>query len=121
MNLQGVVNTHRSERYFWAVCGSIGLFLVLFILPIAFRHEIRHLLGKTAPHNDDENDNDYNEENKVMMGSRWREKGNNNNDDRRKSVGWLMRRIWQAYLGIDPNEAGGSSSPEEKFGNDYRV
>jgi hypothetical protein len=52
MNLKGVRETDRSESYFWAVCGSIGLFILFFILPIAFRHEIRNLKGKKTRKND---------------------------------------------------------------------
>ena len=32
MNLQGIVNTVRTERYFWAVCRSVGLSVVTFTI-----------------------------------------------------------------------------------------
>ncbi|KAK2734655.1 hypothetical protein FQN57_001600 [Myotisia sp. PD_48] len=39
MNLTGVVNTARSESYFWAVCGTSGFSIVLVMILHAFRHK----------------------------------------------------------------------------------
>ncbi|KAG9236267.1 hypothetical protein BJ875DRAFT_372475 [Amylocarpus encephaloides] len=44
MNLQGIANTDKTEIYFWKVCGSIGLGLVLFTTFVAFRHKVRSLV-----------------------------------------------------------------------------
>lgn len=136
----------------------------MFILPIAFRHEIRHLLGKILVNreegegeNEDElgnRDEDEEEEDVESFGGSGsgsgdsdlsqgtkekKEKGNNNDDDddvdrkrmrtRRNSQGCLLRRLWQAYLGINltPSDGprgrrrgtvGAGSSPA---GNEYGV
>lgn len=44
MNLTGIVNTARTEHYFWKVCGSLAFFIVLFTALGAFRHKLRALL-----------------------------------------------------------------------------
>lgn len=40
MNLQGIVNTGRTERYFWAVCGSVTLFVVSFTVVFGFKERL---------------------------------------------------------------------------------
>ena len=30
MNLEGIVNSNKTERYFWAVCGTVALTVVTF-------------------------------------------------------------------------------------------
>ena len=44
MNLTGIVNTTRTETYFWKVCGSLAFIIVLFTALGAFRHRLRTLL-----------------------------------------------------------------------------
>ena len=44
MNLTGIVNTTKTEDYFWKVCGSVAFFVVLFTALGAFRHRLRALL-----------------------------------------------------------------------------
>ena len=44
MNLTGIVNTTKTEDFFWKVCGSIAFFIVLFTALGAFRHKLRVLL-----------------------------------------------------------------------------
>ena len=44
MNLSGIVNTGKSERWFWKVCGSAALAIVLIVTLGAFRHNLRRLL-----------------------------------------------------------------------------
>lgn len=41
MNLSGIVDTSKTERYFWKVCGSIAFLIVLVISLSAFRHHLR--------------------------------------------------------------------------------
>lgn len=40
MNLQGIVDTSKSEIYFWKVCGTVGFLIVLFITLYIFRLDI---------------------------------------------------------------------------------
>jgi hypothetical protein len=70
MNLKGVRETDRSESYFWEVCGSIGLFILFFILPIAFRHEIRYLRGMKTKKDDSDDEI-------MTAGSRFQKDGGN--------------------------------------------
>ena len=44
MNLTGIVNTTRTEGFFWKVCGSVAFFVVLFTALGAFRHKLKVLL-----------------------------------------------------------------------------
>ncbi|KAI9822397.1 MAG: hypothetical protein M1827_000116 [Pycnora praestabilis] len=47
MNLRGIANTSKTENYFWAVCGTVGFFLVLVTVLIAFRHKLELLFRRT--------------------------------------------------------------------------
>ena len=40
MNLQGIANTDKTQGYFWAVCGSIALFVVSFTVVFAFKDRL---------------------------------------------------------------------------------
>jgi len=40
MNLEGIVNTEKTERYFWKVCGSVGLGAMVLVALYAFRLRI---------------------------------------------------------------------------------
>ena len=40
MNLQGIVNTDRTERYFWAVCGSVTIFVVSMTVLFGFKNRL---------------------------------------------------------------------------------
>ncbi|PGH03793.1 hypothetical protein AJ79_07269 [Helicocarpus griseus UAMH5409] len=45
MNLQGIQDTSRSERYFWYVCGTAGFTIVSFLSIYAFWHPVKdHLM-----------------------------------------------------------------------------
>ncbi|KAL9125665.1 MAG: hypothetical protein Q9217_005160 [Psora testacea] len=46
MNLSGIVDTVKSEAYFWKVCGSVAFFIVLFVTLGAFRHNLRMVMRK---------------------------------------------------------------------------
>jgi len=46
MNLTGIVGTPRGEGYFWKVCGTVTLFIVLFVVLGAFRHHIRRAMSR---------------------------------------------------------------------------
>jgi hypothetical protein len=46
MNLQGVVGTSRTEAYFWYVCGSTALGIIIVVATYALRHEIKRYLMK---------------------------------------------------------------------------
>lgn len=123
MNLKGVINTEHSEGYFWAVCGSIGLFLLIFILPIAFRHEIRHVLRKETNENYDSNSDDEDDDDEVMTSKKSRSQNRDSNDGKSSWLGWLMRRLFirKAYLGNRTSNEGGKSSPSisKKFANHH--
>jgi Mg2+ and Co2+ transporter CorA len=41
MNLQGIVDTHKTEKYFWKLCGSLGFVLFFGIALYAFKHKLR--------------------------------------------------------------------------------
>ena len=36
MNLQGIVNSNKTERYFWSVCGTVALTVVTFTFTYAW-------------------------------------------------------------------------------------
>ena len=44
MNLQGIVNSTRSEHYFWRLCGSIALAIVVVVVLWAYRHGLKRTL-----------------------------------------------------------------------------
>jgi Mg2+ and Co2+ transporter CorA len=41
MNLQGIVGTSRSEGYFWYVCGTTALGIIVVVILYALRHRIK--------------------------------------------------------------------------------
>ena len=41
MNLKGIINTDRTEEYYWKVCGSVAFGIVLLVCLYAFRYRIR--------------------------------------------------------------------------------
>ncbi|KAL8944271.1 MAG: hypothetical protein Q9216_000566 [Gyalolechia sp. 2 TL-2023] len=43
MNLSTIVDTPRTEGYFWKVCGSIALFIVVVVSFASFRHQLKHM------------------------------------------------------------------------------
>ena len=47
MNLSGIVNTAKNETWFWKVCGSAALAIVLIVTLGAFRHNLRRLLRRS--------------------------------------------------------------------------
>jgi CorA-like Mg2+ transporter protein len=40
MNLKGIQNTSKTERYFWSICGSVSLSIVVVTLIYAFRRNV---------------------------------------------------------------------------------
>ena len=44
MNLSGIVNTNKTEDYFWKICGSIAFFIVLLTALGAFRRKLKSML-----------------------------------------------------------------------------
>lgn len=40
MNLQDIANTKKTQSYFWAVCGSITLFVVSFTVVFGFKQRL---------------------------------------------------------------------------------
>lgn len=40
MNLQDIANTDKTQGYFWAVCGSITLFVVSFTFVFGFKERL---------------------------------------------------------------------------------
>ena len=44
MNLSGIVNSVKTEGYFWKVCGSATLVIVLFTALGAFRQHLRRIM-----------------------------------------------------------------------------
>ena len=52
MNLNGIIDTKHSEGYFWKLCGSIALAIVLLVTLFAFRHHFiaRILMRKQPQH-----------------------------------------------------------------------
>ncbi|KAI4186950.1 MAG: hypothetical protein L6R41_003145 [Letrouitia leprolyta] len=49
MNLSTIVNTPRTEGYFWKVCGSIALFIVVVVSLASFRHHLKHMWHGRRP------------------------------------------------------------------------
>ena len=49
MNLSTIVNTERTEGYFWKLCGSIALLIVVVVSLGAFRHHLRHIWNGRRP------------------------------------------------------------------------
>ena len=46
MNLTGIVGTTRGEGYFWKVCGTVALLIVLFVVLGAYRHHLRQMVSR---------------------------------------------------------------------------
>jgi len=44
MNLNDIVTTAKNQGYFWKVCGTATLAIVLFTALSAFRHQLRRAL-----------------------------------------------------------------------------
>ena len=44
MNLTDVINTTRTQHFFWKVCGSIAFAIVLFVALYAYRHHLRRVI-----------------------------------------------------------------------------
>ena len=40
MNLRGIADTDRTERYFWAVCGSVTIFVVSITVLFGFKNRL---------------------------------------------------------------------------------
>lgn len=40
MNLRGIADTDRTERYFWAVCGSVTIFVVSLTVLFGFKNRL---------------------------------------------------------------------------------
>ncbi|KAL9603603.1 MAG: hypothetical protein Q9219_001106 [cf. Caloplaca sp. 3 TL-2023] len=49
MNLSTIVNTPRTEGYFWKLCGSIALAIVVIVSLGAFRHHLKHMYNGRRP------------------------------------------------------------------------
>ena len=45
MNLSGILNSNRSEKWFWRVCGTAALVIVLVVSLGAFRHRLKRMLA----------------------------------------------------------------------------
>jgi Mg2+ and Co2+ transporter CorA len=41
MNLKGLFDSNKTEAYFWKVCGSTTLAIVLIVGLFAFRHQFK--------------------------------------------------------------------------------
>lgn len=41
MNLKGVIDTRKTESYFWKVCGSVAFVIVFAVTLLAFRHSLK--------------------------------------------------------------------------------
>lgn len=47
MNLRGVADTNKGEGYFWGLCGSIAMVMVLVVVGYAFRKDVdRRIRGE---------------------------------------------------------------------------
>ncbi len=44
MNLQGIANTDKDERYFWMVCGPVTVSIVILTLVFGFRKRFKDVL-----------------------------------------------------------------------------
>lgn len=40
MNLEGIANTDKTQSYFWAVCGTITVLVVSFIVVFGFKERL---------------------------------------------------------------------------------
>ena len=45
MNLAGIVNSELNERWFWRVCGTVALIIVLLVSLGAFRHRMKRMMA----------------------------------------------------------------------------
>lgn len=41
MNLKGIVDTSKSEIYFWKLCGTLGFAMFFGIALYAFKHKLK--------------------------------------------------------------------------------
>lgn len=46
MNLTGIVGTTHGEGFFWKVCGSIALFIVIFVVLGAYWHHLKRMISR---------------------------------------------------------------------------
>jgi Mg2+ and Co2+ transporter CorA len=44
MNLEGILNSTRTEAYFWKICGSSAFVIILIVCLYAFRYHIRQII-----------------------------------------------------------------------------
>jgi len=44
MNLQGIIDTAKTEAFFWKVCGTVGFCMIMAVSLFAFRHKYRSRL-----------------------------------------------------------------------------
>jgi Mg2+ and Co2+ transporter CorA len=49
MNLSGIQSTPKTEGYFWAVCGTTGLVIIIIIGFYAFQHRLAYFINKRRP------------------------------------------------------------------------
>ncbi|KAL8962656.1 MAG: hypothetical protein Q9193_000974 [Seirophora villosa] len=49
MNLSTIVDTPRTEGYFWRLCGSIAFFIVVVVTLGALRHHLRNMWKSSRP------------------------------------------------------------------------
>ena len=40
MNIKGIANTDKTERYFWAICGSVTTFVVGLTILFGFKERL---------------------------------------------------------------------------------
>lgn len=50
MNLKGIADTERNERYFWTVCGSTTVSIVILTLLFGFRRQIYDIIWTNRPY-----------------------------------------------------------------------
>ena len=48
MNVQGIINTNRTEADFWKLCGSVSVCIILIISLYAFRQRIRQTMHRNG-------------------------------------------------------------------------
>ena len=46
MNLKGIIDTDKTQEYYWKVCGSVAFGIVLLVCIYAFRYRIRQSLSR---------------------------------------------------------------------------
>lgn len=46
MNLTGIIDTAKTERYFWKLCGSVTFLVVSCTALGAFRHKLKTMLRR---------------------------------------------------------------------------